>query len=234
MRMKPLGDTALIVEVGEGIDEPTHARVQQTLAVLEARPVPGVTELVPAYTTVTLFYDPIQVCAAGAPPEDIAGWLALKVRQTLEQSGETIAAPRGRTIEIPVCYDAEFALDLPEIAQKSGLGEAEVVRRHAAAEYLVYMIGFAPGFPYLGGLPAELALPRRATPRTRVAAGSVGVIGAQCCIYPIETPGGWNLIGRTPARLFRPEENPPVLLRAGDRVTFRPITRAEFDAALKP
>lgn len=230
MRMKPLGDTALIVEVGQAIDEPTHGQVQAVHAFLEANPLPGVTELVPAYTTVTLFYDPAKVCAAGAPPQDITGWLALKAKQLLDAMPARMRPPAGRTIEIPICYDAEFGADLAEVAEKAGVSVADVVRLHAGAEYLVYMIGFAPGFPYMGGLPPALAMPRRATPRTRVAPGSVGIIGRQCCIYPIETPGGWNLIGRTPLQLFQPTEDPPVLLQAGDRVRFRAIPRETFDA----
>jgi inhibitor of KinA len=229
MRIKPLGDTALIVEVGQTIDEPTHARVQATLAALEANPLPGVSELVPAYTTVALYYDPVKAIAAGAPPSDVVGWLSKRAEEVVKKVPSKVKLGGGRTVEIPICYDPEFALDLPEIAQKTGLSAEEIVRLHRGSTLLVYMVGFAPGFPYMGGLPPKVSVPRRATPRTRVPAGSVAIIGTQCCIYPIETPGGWNIIGRTPAKLFRPEQNPPVLLRAGDRVKFGAITRHEFE-----
>ncbi len=229
MRITPLGDSALLVQLGEHINESTHARVQAAWQALEANPLPSVWEIVGAYTTLTLFYQPAQAVAAGAPEGDVAGWLATGVKERLAKLNGKARARQGNSVELPICYAPEFAPDLAEVAQRTGLAPEEVVRRHQQSEFLVYLIGFAPGFPYMGGLPAELSMPRRAEPRTRVPAGSVGVIGTQCCIYPIETPGGWNLIGRTPARLFRTEADPPVLLRAGDRVKFRAISREEFD-----
>lgn len=231
--MKPLGDSALIIEVGEQVDEATHARVQATWRWLEQQALPGVTEIVPAYTTVTLFYDPLGLGAAGAPPEDIAGWLAQRTAQALAAMPAVGTAKRGRLVEIPICYDADFAPDLAVVAQARGLAPEEIIRLHQATDFLVYMLGFAPGFPYLGGLSEKLSVPRRASPRPKVAAGSVGIIGTQCCIYPIETPGGWNLIGRTPLRLFRPELEPPVLLQPGDRVRFRAIARERFDEEVR-
>ena len=133
-------------------------------------------------------------------------------------------------MEIPVCYGGEFGPDLPFVAARAGLSEDEAARRHAAGEYRVHLIGFAPGFPYLGGLTAELAAPRRATPRERVPAGSVGIAGRQTGVYPLETPGGWQIIGRTPLRLFRLDADPPALLRTGDGVRFRAIAADEFEA----
>lgn len=231
MQVTPLGDSTLILALGDKIDEPTLARVQAVCRTLETAGLPAITELVPAYTTVTVFYDPAAAVAAGAPMEDIAGWLAARV-QAAALKGATAGPLRaGNTIEIPVCYEREFAPDLAEVAEKTGLAAKDVIQLHTGAEYLVYLVGFAPGFPYLGGLPAALSLPRRAVPRKRVTPGSVGIIGTQCGIYPIETPAGWNLIGRTPLRLFRPECDPPVLLQVGDRVRFRPITAEEFAQA---
>lgn len=131
--------------------------------------------------------------------------------------------------EIPVCYGGELGPDLPEVAAAHGLSEEEVVEIHASADYLVYMLGFAPGFAYLGGLPKRIATPRRRTPRLSIPAGTVGIAGDQTGVYPIATPGGWQLIGRTPDPLFLPDAMPPALLRAGDIVRFRPISRAEFD-----
>ncbi|HVU18695.1 MAG TPA: 5-oxoprolinase subunit PxpB [Candidatus Didemnitutus sp.] len=229
MEIVPLGDSALLVTLGDRIDEANHARVRAaTLALEHARP-PAVTEIVPAYASVTVFYHPLQAIAEGAPESDVAGWLAARVRERLARLPSRPSVPAGRRWEIPVCYDADFAPDLPEIAARTGVSRDNIVAMHTQATFLVYLIGFAPGFPYLGGLPEQLSMPRRAESRKRVAPGSVGIIGTQCCVYPVETPGGWNLIGRTPMRLYRPESDRPALLRAGDRVTFHAISRQEFD-----
>lgn len=229
MRITPLGDSALTIEVGTAIDAPTHARVQAVAAALAAAKLPGVSELVPAFASVTVFYDPRELAAAGAPVEALAGWLEARVRAALRGLPRQSPPVAGRTMELPVCFDADLAPDLAEVAQHAGLTPAEAAARVCGADYLVHLLGFAPGFPYMSGLPAELARPRRATPRAAVAAGSVGVVGAQLCVYPLATPGGWNLIGRTPQRLFCPETEPPVWLLPGDRVRVRALTRAEFD-----
>jgi len=227
MQITPLGDNALVLELGDVIDESTHLRVQKVWRALAAAPLPGVTELVPAYTTVTAFYDPLAAVRAGAPEGDIADWLGVKLRERIKDPPKSEKF-KSRTVEIPVCYDAEFGPDLGLVAKQAKLTPEEVVKRHAKPEYLVYLVGFAPGFPYLGGLPKELRTPRHAKPRMAVPPGSVGIGGEQTGIYPLATPGGWNLIGRTPMKLFRPGEEPPVLLRAGDRVKFKAITREEF------
>ncbi|HWA28782.1 MAG TPA: 5-oxoprolinase subunit PxpB [Lacunisphaera sp.] len=227
MQITPMGDSALIIELGDTINEATHLRVQAAWRALAAEPMPGVSEAVPAYTTVTLFYDPSQAVRAGAPPEAIVSWLSDRVRERLKDPPKAAKA-KARTVEVPVCYGGESGPDLDRVAAQAKLPAAEVVKRHAKAEYRVHLIGFAPGFPYLGGLPKELITPRHAKPRMAVPAGSVGIGGEQCGIYPQVTPGGWNLIGRTPLRLFRPEEDPPVFLQAGDIVKFRPIPPEEF------
>ena len=232
MQIVPLGDTALLLEIGETIDESTHRRVQTAWQALAAAPLPGVSELVPAYTTVTVFYNPARVVQAGAPAAGVADWLTEKVRERLKHPPK-MEKNRGRTVEVPVCYGGEFGPDLGLVAKQAKLSPEEVIKRHSKADYLVYLIGFAPGFPYLGGLPKELATPRHAKPRMVVPPGSVGIAGNQTGIYPLGTPGGWNLIGRTPKRLFVPEEDPPSFLRAGDRVKFRAVTPAEF-ALLAP
>lgn len=226
MRITPLGDTALIIEIGDKIDEATHHRVQAATRLLDAAKLPGVWEAVPAYTTVTLFYDPMKTAAAA--DGDPVLWLSAKATDALAKLPRSVSGKGGRVVEIPVCYGGEFGPDLEEVAQRTGLAPDEVVRRHAAVDFLVYVIGFAPGFPYMGGLPEELAMPRRATPRTMVPPGSVGIINDQTCIYPLATPGGWNLIGRTPTKMFRPRQDPPAFLQAGDRVRFRGITPEEF------
>jgi inhibitor of KinA len=227
MRIVPVGDTALRIEIGDRIDESTHRKVRGALQALETGdPVPGVREYVPAYTTVMALYDPAAAVAAGAPAGDIVGWLSEKLSARVKGAKAPKAA--GKTIEIPVCFAEEFAPDLKRVAANVKLSEKEVVRRLIKAEFLVYLVGFAPGFPYLGGLPKELVMPRMTSPRTVVVPGSVGIAGEQCGIYPLATPGGWNLIGRTPLRLFLPHQDPPVLLQAGDRVKFREINEHEF------
>ncbi len=210
MQITPLGDSALLLELGEAIDEPTRQRVQAAWRALTAEKLPGVSEVVPAYTSVTLFYDP---------------WQAVHARL---KNPPKAANTKPRTVEVPVCYGGDFGPDLARVAVQAGFSAEEVVKRHSGAKYQVHLIGFAPGFPYLAGLPKELATPRHAKPRMNVAAGSVAIGGEQTGIYPQATPGGWNLIGRTPLRLFRPEDEPPVLLRAGDEVRFRPVTPEEF------
>ncbi len=227
MQISPLGDSALMVELGDRIDEATHRRVQAAWRALAAEPLPGVSESVPAYTSVTLFYDPARVVQAGAPEQEIVGWLTERVRERLKDPPKAAKA-KPRSVEVPVCYGAEFGPDLARVAAQAKLSPEEVVKRHQAATYVVYLIGFAPGFPYLGGLPKELATPRHAKPRMAVPAGSVGIAGAQTGIYPQVTPGGWNLIGCTPLRLFRPERDPPTVLQAGDEVKFKAVTAEEF------
>jgi inhibitor of KinA len=227
MQITPLGDTALMLELGDVIDESTHRRVQQAWHALAAAPLPGVAELVPAYTSVTVFYDPWRAVQAGAPDDDVAGWLGAKIRERLKHPPK-MEKTKARSVEIPVCYGGEFGPDLGLVAKQAKLSPEEVIKRHSKAEYLVYLIGFAPGFPYLGGLPKELATPRHPRPRMVVPPGSVGIAGNQTGIYPLATPGGWNLVGRTPVKMFTPDEDPPSLLRAGDRVTFRVVSREEY------
>ena len=233
MRVEPLGDSALIVRVVDDFekdpDGALHA-VLTSLRHLEAAKIPGIIELAPAYTTIGIFYDPMQIeaGAAGQVPFEV---VATKIRSVLSGSAlgdETeTEAP---VVEIPVCYGGDLGPDLSDVARAAGLAEAEVVRRHASPIYRVACVGFIAGFSFLSGLPRELATPRRAPPRKEVPAGSVGIGGAQTGIYPRKSPGGWNLIGRTPLRLFEVERDPPARLRPGDRVRFREISREEFDS----
>jgi inhibitor of KinA len=227
MQITPLGDTALMLVFGDVVDESVYRRVHAAWRTLQAEPLPAVTELVPAYTTVTLFYDPTVAVQEGATETGIIDWLTAKVRERLKNPPKTEKS-KPRSIEIPICYGGEFGPDLGQVAKHAKLSPEEVIKRHGKADYVVYLIGFAPGFPYLGGLPDELNTPRHAKPRMNVAPGSVGIAGNQTGIYPLGTPGGWNLIGRTPLKLFVPARNPPVLLCAGDRVKFRTISSEEF------
>ena len=225
--MIPLGDSTLLVELGSSIDRDTHERVRAAFDALTAAAIPGVHDVVPAYTGLAVHYDPLRVRQTPRDPAD-AAWSRLR-RTVAEVLDAHVGAPgevdEQRVVEIPVYYGGEHGPDLEHVARHSRLSTHEVVSLHASPEYRVYMIGFTPGFPYLGGLPAQLATPRRASPRARVPAGSVGIAGGQTGIYPLSTPGGWQLIGRTELQLFRPDLQPPTLLRLGDRVQFVPVGR---------
>ena len=222
-----LGDAALRVAIALNFEA---APVAALRAVLEARDrvraanIPGVTGVTSAYETLGIYYDPY--CAG---PVEL---LIRNVRHAI--SGRRAAtAPVARAVVVPVCYDREFAIDIAEVAKRATLSIEEVAALHSSAEYHVVCVGFTPGFPYLSGLPRELATPRRATPRTQVPAGAVAIGGTQTGIYPQASPGGWNIIGRTPLRLFDPTKDPPALLQAGDVVRFRTISRKEFSTLAK-
>ncbi len=236
MRIEPLGDSALIVRVVDDFARDPEASLNAVLAALrslEAAAIPGVTELAPAYSTVGVFFDVAEIAHA-APDFDPSDWLKTRIETVLKiHSAETEEHDETRLIEIPVCYDGEFAPDLDDIARSTGLDAAEVIERHSSAAYRVACVGFIAGFPFLSGLPSELATPRRSVPRKEVPAGSVGIGGAQTGVYPRTSPGGWNLIGRTPMRLFDVQYSPPTILQAGDRVRLRRISREEFDAFLR-
>src|SRR5947207_4678366 len=237
MEITPLGDSALLIRVAENVDDAPDAALSKMLAAkrgLEAAQIPGVIEIAPAYTTVALFYNPVHAIDAGAPAENVFGWIEQRIRKALSSvAADDVRGPRtsssATTVEIPVCYETEFALDLEHVAGHAGVHWKEVVDLHCGTEYRVHCVGFTPGFPFLGGLPRKLATPRRDVPRKEIPAGSVAIGGAQTGIYPIKSPGGWNVIGRTPLQLFDPQKNPPALLRAGDRVRFRSIPREEFE-----
>ena len=214
----PLGDAAITVKFGDTIDRDLHRKVQALENYFADHSLQGMIEQVPAYATLTIYYDPLQRSFRELA-EELRGIIA-----ELADAPET----HPRIVEIPVCYGGDFGPDLEFVAQHNSLKTDEVVQIHSDCEYLVYMIGFAPGFPYLGGMSPRIAAPRRDSPRLQIPVGSVGIAGTQTGVYPIETPGGWQLIGRTPIELFRPQENPPTLLRAGDIVRFRPITTEEY------
>jgi inhibitor of KinA len=222
MRIEPLGDSALIIRVVEEFDPGNSMdAVLHNAHELERAALPGVIELAPAYATIGVFFDPART-----------GLDAL--RTEIEDVLRKMEPPRsgagtGSTIEVPVCYENEFAPDLREVAWHAKLSVEDVVQRHASAAYRVSCVGFTPGFPYLSGLPAELATPRRDSPRKRIPPGSVGIGGTQTGIYPSISPGGWNIIGRTPLRLFDVQREPPALFHASDRVRFRRISREEFE-----
>jgi inhibitor of KinA len=219
---KQLSDNALFVQFdATTISEETHKVIQQASSQLQQHPFPGLVEIVPSYTNFCVYYDPLVVRHQLTTRK--AKTSAEKVQQyieTLLQQPMPLSNKESRLIEIPVLYGGEFGPDLSEVAKQNGLTTQQVIDIHTSRDYLVYMLGFAPGFPFLGGLDPRIATPRRATPRLEIAAGSVGIAGQQTGIYPLATPGGWQIIGRTHTQLFLPEHTPPTLLRAGDRIRF--------------
>ncbi|WP_310832820.1 5-oxoprolinase subunit PxpB [Paenibacillus pedocola] len=232
-RIVPLGDSAAIVILGDSISPQIHNRVRALCRYLEHHPFTGMTELVPSFTSIAVYYDGLGVLKAYQEyirlgeecyPFLVVAALLEKILSLVES--ELPLQPR--TVRIPVYYGGEAGPDLEFVARQNDLSPQEVIGIHSSAEYLVYMLGFAPGFPYLGGLPSSISTPRRLSPRVAIPAGSVGIAGDQAGVYPLETPGGWQLIGRTPISLFKPEAVPPTLLQAGDIVRFYPITRREF------
>lgn len=216
-RFLPAGDCGLVVELGNAIDERINARVVALDRRIAEAGIEGVVETVPTYRSVLVLYDPARIRARRLIP---------LLAELVSQDEPT--EPAARRWVFPVAYGGEYGMDLDSVARTHGMTSEDVVRLHCAAEYRVYMIGFAPGFAYLGGLPPALATPRRTDPRPRTPAGSVSLGGIQAAIHSIEAPSGWHMLGRTPARLFDLARDPPFLLRAGDRVRFTPVSADEF------
>ena len=216
MTIRPASDRSVLLSFGDEISFDAHLAVARLTRCLEG--VRGILNLHPAYTSVLIDFDPRLRSHAQVE--------ALVLERLASHAGE--APPEPRHVEIPVRYGGEFGPDLSDVARHTGLTEQRVVELHAAAEYLVYFVGFATCFPYLGGLPPELATPRLAAPRKQVPAGSVAIGGPQAGIYPLASPGGWRLIGRTRLQLFDPSASPPPLLRMGDRVRFVPVREARL------
>ncbi|GAB6171649.1 5-oxoprolinase subunit PxpB [Paradesulfitobacterium aromaticivorans] len=220
----PYGDGAIHVQFGHGISDEVFKRVWTLCERVRLAQDARIIEFVPGYHSVTLFYGP------GTTYAEMSEWVH---RLNLdEENGESEFGFHGRLIEIPVCYGGEYGPDLEFMARYQGLRPEEVVTLHTKNEYLVYMLGFMPGFPFMGGLDPLLATPRLSKPRTRVPKGSVGIAGEQTGIYPLDSPGGWQLIGRTPLDMFNAEQNPPALVRSGDRVRFVPINNEEYQRLL--
>lgn len=227
VRVAPAGDQGIYVYFQQRIDPAVNRRVRRLAAALRepaARRL-GVVEVIPGYASVYVIFDPLR-----ADHDQVADFCRRLLPRTA--GGQD---PPARRIRLPVLYGAEFGPDLHQVARHAGLTVDEVIEIHAGTDYLVYFTGFSPGFPFLGGMSPRIAAPRRATPRTRVPAGTVGIAGEQTGVYPVDSPGGWNLIGRTPVPLFAADRDPPALLAAGDYVRFEPVapeTYAEIAAAV--
>ncbi len=212
MRFLPAGDRALTIEFGDRIDRGLSREVLRLDRIIRAAPPQGVVETVPTFRSLLVHYDPLVTSRAD-----------LERAITGLTGDDKDGAAAARLWRIPVCYEGEFAPDLGDVAQSTGLAPAKIVALHSSVRYHVYMLGFLPGFPYMGDLPPQLALPRRANPRVRVPPGSIAIATTLTAIYPFESPGGWHLIGATPIRLFDPSGDPPALLAAGDLLAFEPI-----------
>jgi KipI family sensor histidine kinase inhibitor len=223
-RLLALGDSAWTVEFGSTIDPKINAQVMALAdRVAQARrddPLfATVTDVVPTFRSLTIHFSPAKT--------DIEA-LAERLQAMAQQGGEQVTS--GRLWRLPACFDPDFALDLPTLAQAKGMTEIEIIERLLDTEFRVYMIGYLPGFPYMGGLPKELAMPRLANPRQKVAAHSIAVAGEMCAVYPWESPGGWNLLGRTPVPLFDPKQvEQPAMLAAGDRVRWYAVPSTEYE-----
>lgn len=219
---KPCGDRALTVAFPARIDPAINAQVCNLARLIVERRVRGVIETIPTFSSLTVIFDPLIVSHAR---------LVRQLTRLLPECGQS-GSSRKRIFEIPVCYGDAFGEDLGDVAAHAKLSVEEVIRLHSSADYLIYMLGFLPGFAYLGGLDERIATPRLQSPRTKIPAGSVGIGGDQTGIYPLDSPGGWRLIGRTPVKPYDPSRAEPILYRAGDYIRFIPITRAEYDRLL--
>jgi inhibitor of KinA len=217
-------DRSLMIRFGDAISIEIHQRVRALLALLAAEPVEGVRNLQPGYTTLLITFEPLQLDHRE---------LEAMVRPYVERMHE-VQLPPARRVEIPVCYGGDFGPDLLDVAKLHGITTEEVIRLHSSASYLVYFIGFVPGFAYLGGLPEAIATPRLPEPRWSIHPGSVGIAGKQTGVYPVRTPAGWRLIGRTPLALFSPERETMNLLSIGDEVRFVPISHDQFTEMSNP
>ncbi len=221
VRLLTSGEHGLVVELGDTIDPELNARVHRLARAVTTQLGDLVLEVVPSYRSLLVLFDPLRV-----EREE----LSRRVEAMAQEARPRAVEGPSRLVTVPVCYGGDHGPDLEAVARHAGLSPGEVVALHGSTTYLVYMLGFTPGFPYLGGMSKRIATPRLDAPRTLIPAGSVGIAGEQTGIYPIASPGGWRLIGRTPLRLFDPRAAAPFLLAAGDRVRFSPVSPEEFDA----
>lgn len=222
----PLSESAILLSFGNTIDLATHEIMINTKIKIETNPFFGFIETVPAYNSLAVYYNPLEI---KKETESISDSVIFQLKHILENKSASVKPNLLATvIEIPVCYDDEYGIDLQELSQQLKLKKEEIIQLHHSQTYKVFMIGFTPGFPYMGILNEQLFTKRKQQPRTSVPPGSVAIAGNQTGIYPLSTPGGWNIIGRTALKLFDKENNNPFLLNAGDTVKFSPVSGKEF------
>lgn len=214
----PSGDSVFLVRFGNEISEEINRKLRAYFLVLEKENIPGIIECIPSYADLMVLYDPVKIGYKELLP----------LLKGVAENCDNIEIPKARTIEIPVWYAGEFGVNLEAVSSHTGLSEKEIIKYHTQNKYLVYMLGFTPGFCYLGGMNSKIAAPRKEIPSQKILAGSVGIAGEQTGIYPIDSPGGWQIIGRTPLRLFDPNRKPEFLIKAGDYLKFYPISEKEY------
>lgn len=217
-QISAFGDTGLRVQFGEHISKEINQQIRSFCMLLEKEKIPGVIEWIPTYTAVTIVYNPYTI---------LYKVLVDQIEKLQNRLSDT-ELPPAEIMHIPVCYGGDKGPDLAAVARFHNLDESKVISVHSGADYLIYMMGFIPGFAYLGGMSNEIAVPRLESPRAAIPAGSVGIAGEQTGIYPLESPGGWQIIGRTPVKLYDPNDSSPILLRAGNYIRFIPIGKEEY------
>ncbi len=223
-----LGDSAATIDLGSVINEETHHRVMAMQQWIADHRFPGLLDCIPAYSTLTLTYNTVQVKKSGQVRGTVFDWVKQQLELAYDNAINPVSQSNYPIIDIPVCYDEQFGVDIHAVLKEKRISKEELIDLHTSKTYLVYMIGFLPGFPYMGVIDEKLMMPRKQEP-VAVAAGSVGITGRQTGIYPYNSPGGWQIIGRTPMRLFDANnESQPSLLKAGDRVCFHAIDSAGF------
>jgi len=216
--IKPAGDSALLVQLGNEISPVLNAKVRALDLALQHSPIEGIIETVPAYCSLLVCFDPLKVDPLQLEEE---------IKRAIQSTTQHIFSKPTVTV-IPVCYGGDLGPDLEFVSDYCKLPPEEVIALHSAPNYLIYMLGFTPGFPYLGGMDPRIATPRLENPRTKIPAGSVGIAGEQTGIYPVDSPGGWRIIGRTPVNIYDPFRTPPVLFSAGNYIRFQPITAEQY------
>lgn len=217
-RVLPAGDRALTVEFGNEIDEHINARLMAFIRVLSAEKIKGIDEYIPSFRSVLIHYNPCIISF-----EQMEEYIEKALKTPFHE-----ASHKKRIVQIPVCYEGEYAPDIEFVAEHAGISVDEVIKIHTSKPYLIYMLGFQPGFPYLGGLDERIHTPRLASPRIKLEAGSVGIGGSQTGLYPMESPGGWQIIGRTPVRCYNPDKEHPIPYQAGEYIQFVPVSKEEY------
>lgn len=212
------GEKALVVEFGNKICEEINNKVKAMMIAIERKKIKGIVEILPTYRSLMIHYNPLEIDYESL----------LRELKVLENKLDSIRIPLSQVIEIPIVYGGVYGPDIHNVAKYNGLIIENVIKIHSSKEYLIYMLGFTPGFPYLGGMDERIATPRIKVPRTKISGGSVGIAGNQTGIYPIDSPGGWQIIGKTPLKLYDPYREPPILLKAGNYIKFTQISEEEY------